>query len=62
VACGIIISQGGKTSQIKTRQVGKMFYWFTFEDGYRECVRGYDRIEKQHMIHRHGKIVKKEKA
>lgn len=35
------------------------FYWFEFEDGYRECTRGYDRIEMQHMQAKHGKLVRK---
>lgn len=36
-----------------------MFYWFIFEDGYRECVRGYSRVERMHAERKHGKIVKK---
>lgn len=39
-----------------------MFYWFFFEDGYRLCTRGMDRVEKTHEIRKHGKIVKVEKA
>jgi hypothetical protein len=38
------------------------FYWFTFEDGYSTCTRGFDRIEMQHMILKHGKLVNKERA
>ena len=33
------------------------FFWYTFEDGYRECVAGYDRVEMQHMVAKHGKVV-----
>jgi hypothetical protein len=39
-----------------------MFYWFTFADGWRECTRGYDRLEMRHMIHKHGKLVSKTPA
>jgi hypothetical protein len=39
-----------------------MFYWFTFEDGYRECTRGYGRNERAHMERKHGKIVDKTPA
>ena len=38
------------------------FYWFIFTDGYRCCARGFDRIEKQHIIAEHGKIVSKVRA
>lgn len=34
------------------------FYWFTFADGYRECVRGYSRLELKHMERKHGKVVR----
>lgn len=36
-----------------------MFYWFTFADGWRECTRGYDRVELRNMTLKHGKIVSK---
>ena len=35
------------------------FYWFTFADGYRECRRGYDRVEKAAAVRAHGKIISK---
>ena len=38
------------------------FYWFTFEDGYSTCTRGFDRIEMQHMVLKHGKLVNKTQA
>jgi hypothetical protein len=40
----------------------KMFYWFTFADGYTVCTRGFDRIEKMHEEAKHGKIISKVKA
>jgi hypothetical protein len=46
----------------KREEIRKMFYWFTFADGYCECVRGYDRVEKKHMEMKHGKIVRKERV
>ncbi len=39
-----------------------MFYWFYFEDGYKVCTKGFDRIEKKHEIMKHGKIIKVEMA
>lgn len=39
-----------------------MFYWFYFEDGYRECCRGYDRIEMVNMVAKHGRLIRKEVA
>ena len=35
------------------------FYWFTFADGTRECVRGYSAQEMRVMIYKHGKLVSK---
>lgn len=39
-----------------------IFYWFTFEDGYRCCVRGFSKLELSVEERKHGKLVKKEKA
>ncbi len=38
------------------------FYWFTFADGYRVCVRGFDRVEMQHMVREHGKLIGRDAA
>lgn len=38
------------------------FYWFTFADGYRECVRGYNATERKHAERKHGKIISKIRA
>lgn len=38
------------------------FYWFTFEDGYRCCVRGLSRQELKVEESKHGKMIGKEKA
>ena len=35
------------------------YYWFTFEDGYSTCTRGFDRIEMQHMVLKHGRLISK---
>lgn len=35
------------------------FYWFIFADGYRTCCAGLDRVEMQHLVNAHGKLVKK---
>ena len=39
-----------------------MFYWLEFEDGYRCCVKGFSKQELKTEEHKHGKVVKKEKA
>jgi hypothetical protein len=38
------------------------FYWFTFEDGYRCCTRGFSAQERRCEEYKHGKIVSKVKA
>jgi hypothetical protein len=35
------------------------WYWFTFEDGYRCCVRGFSKIELSHEVAKHGKLISK---
>lgn len=35
------------------------YYWFTFADGYKECVRGYNTTEKKWAELKHGKIISK---
>lgn len=39
-----------------------MFYWYTFEDGYSTCVKGFSKQELRVEEHKHGKVVKKERA
>ena len=39
-----------------------MFYWYTFADGYRCCVRGFDRVELRAAERKHGKLVNKTPA
>ena len=39
-----------------------MYYWFTFEDGYSVCVRGFSKQEMRVEIRKHGKLVSKERA
>lgn len=39
-----------------------MFYWFTFEDGYSTCVKGFSRIELKHEVIKHGKLISKVRA
>jgi len=39
-----------------------MFYWFTFEDGYSVCVKGFSKNELKWEILKHGKLVSKVKA
>ena len=39
-----------------------MFYWWTFEDGYRTCAKGFDEIEMMHLELKHGKLVEKREA
>ena len=34
-----------------------MFYWFTFEDGYSVCVKGFSKRELAWEIRKHGKVV-----
>lgn len=36
-----------------------MFYWFTFEDGYSVCVKGFSKRELVWETLKHGKIVSK---
>jgi hypothetical protein len=36
------------------------YYWFTFADGYRVCVRGFSTQELRVEERKHGKLVKKE--
>ena len=38
------------------------YYWYTFQDGYRVCVRGFSPQEFQAEIDKHGMMVKKEMA
>lgn len=38
------------------------YYWFTFEDGYRCCVRGFSDHELAVEVKKHGRVVKKESA
>ena len=39
-----------------------MFYWYTFADGYRCCVRGFDQVELRAAERKHGKLVNKTPA
>jgi hypothetical protein len=36
-----------------------MYYWFTFEDGYSVCVKGFSKQEMSVEVAKHGKLVKK---
>lgn len=36
-----------------------MFYWFTFEDGYKVCAKGFDKVEMGWEVYKHGKLVSK---
>ena len=36
-----------------------MFYWFTFEDGYSVCAKGFSKTEMAHEVRKHGKLVRK---
>ena len=36
-----------------------MFYWFTFEDGYAVCVKGFSKNELIHETRKHGCLVSK---
>lgn len=38
------------------------FYWFIFEDGYRCCVRGMDKLELAAEVRKHGKLIRKTEA
>lgn len=38
------------------------YYWFTFEDGYSVCVRGFSKHELAVEESKHGKLVVKERA
>lgn len=40
----------------------KTFYWFTFADGFRKCCAGYSKVEMQHEVLRHGKLINKVRA
>lgn len=35
------------------------FYWFTFEDGYRVCTRGFSAQERRREESKHGKLLQK---
>ena len=35
----------------------KKFSWYTFEDGYRVCVRGFSAQEMRVEVRKHGKLV-----
>ena len=39
-----------------------MYYWFTFTDGYRVCVKGFSKQELRIEERKHGKLVTKERA
>ena len=34
------------------------YYWYTFEDGYKVCVRGFSENELKIEIAKHGKVVR----
>lgn len=36
-----------------------MFYWFTFEDGYSVCVKGFSKQEMKVENRKHGKLISK---
>lgn len=38
----------------------KKFYWYTFEDGYSVCVKGFSKQELLIEESKHGKLVSKE--
>lgn len=38
------------------------YYWFTFEDGYSCCVRGFSKQELMREEFEHGKLIKKVKV
>lgn len=33
------------------------FYWFTFEDGYQCCTRGYSAAEMRAEVREHGRLI-----
>lgn len=39
-----------------------MYYWYTFEDGYRVCVKGFSKNELAWEVKKHGKLITKEQA
>lgn len=39
-----------------------MFYWFTFEDGYAVCVKGFSKQEMKVEIRKHGRLLSKVRA
>ena len=39
-----------------------MWYKWIFEDGYFEICKGYDKVEMQHMVAKHGKLIRKERV
>ena len=39
-----------------------MFFWYTFQDGYRICVAKLDKVELMHEVRKHGQVTKKERA
>ena len=43
----------------REREVNKMFYWFTFEDGYSVCVKGFSKQEMKVENRKHGKLISK---
>lgn len=36
-----------------------MFYWFTFEDGYEVCCKGFSKQEMRVEVRKHGKVISK---
>ena len=38
------------------------FYWHTFADGYRVCVKGFSAAELKRMVYTHGPLVSKDLA
>lgn len=39
-----------------------MYYWYTFKDGYRVCVKGFSKNELAWEVKKHGKLITKEQA
>lgn len=39
-----------------------MFYWYTFADGYRVCVKGFSKSELKREIIKHGELIRKDCA
>ena len=50
--CNTIQSERGK-------EITKMFYWYTFEDGYAVCVKGFSKNELIRETRKHGCLVSK---